>query len=53
MDVLAEQMGTSLFFPTPRTKDVERRPCPTEEYTHIHFIFFQFSWTSLATYILL
>ena len=26
-------MGTSLFFTTPRTKDVERRPCPTN--THI------------------
>ena len=44
-------MGTSLFFATPRTKDAERRPCPTN--THVHFIFFQLSWTSLATDIFL
>ena len=27
-------MGTSLFFATPRTKDVERRPCPTNTHTY-------------------
>ena len=27
-------MGTSLFFATPRTKDVERRPCLTNTHTY-------------------
>ena len=27
-------MGTSLFFSTPRTKDAERRPCPTNTHTY-------------------
>ena len=27
-------MGTSLFFATPRTKDVEPRPCPTNTHTY-------------------
>ena len=36
-----------------RDKDVERRPPVSDEYTYIHFIFFQLSWTSLATDILL
>ena len=27
-------MGTSLLFATPRTKDVERRPCPTNTHTY-------------------
>ena len=27
-------MGTSLFFATPRKKDVERRPCPTNTHTY-------------------
>jgi len=30
-------MGTSLFFATPRTKDVERRPCLTN--THIYTLY--------------
>ena len=41
-DVLAEQMGTSLFFATPRTKDVERRPCPTNTHTYTLFPFSDF-----------
>ena len=40
-NVLAKQMGTSLFFATPRTKDVERRPCPTNTHT---FTLFSFSF---------
>ena len=31
------QMGTSLLFVTPRTKDVERRPCPTNTHTYTLF----------------
>ena len=27
-------MGTLLFFANPRTKDVERRPCPTNTHTY-------------------
>ena len=27
-------MGTSLFFASPRKKDVERRPCPTNTHTY-------------------
>ena len=34
MHILAEQIRTSLFFATPRTKDVERRPCPTNTHTY-------------------
>ena len=30
-------MGTSLFFATPRTKDAERRACPTNTHTHTLF----------------
>ena len=36
-DVLAEQMGTSLFFATPRAKDAERRACPTNTHTYTLF----------------
>ena len=35
-DVLAEKMGTSLFFAT-RTKDIERRPRPTNTHTYALF----------------
>ena len=51
-DVLAEKMGTSLFFAT-RTKDNYWAKAASDEYTHIRFIFFQLSWTSLATDIFL
>ena len=36
-NVLAKQMGTSLFFATPRPKDVERRLCPTNTHTYTLF----------------
>ena len=35
--LLPEQMGTSLFFAAPRTKGVERRPCPTNTHTYTLF----------------
>ena len=35
------------------SKDVERRPCPRNTHTYTQFIFFQLSWASLATDILL
>ena len=38
-DVLAGQMRNSVFFVTPRTKDVGRRPCPTNTVTHTYFLF--------------
>ena len=36
-NVLAKQMANSLSFATPRTKDVERRPCRTNTHTYTLF----------------
>ena len=43
-------MRTSLFFATPRTKDVERRPCPTNIHTYTLFSFPHFMGVSRLRY---
>ena len=43
-------MRTLLFFATPKTKDVERRPCPTKTHTYTLFSFSPFMDVSRHRY---